>query len=184
MTGRARRAAHPKAAGHHDGHCSQDGALQEPLAGAEAAVWCQQGQGLHRCFSHTTLLLCSCAALSHVLMHTEGDPASKAPEATSLCLKNSWGGEMSGRVAGMQRRRTASYCAWCTSWAMVPGTSSRQRSGAPGASASTGSSSPACPRCCSQLHLWHLMLAQLTSSHTSPLISCHHDLHAAGQHVL
>ncbi len=44
------------------------------------------------------------------------------------------------RARRTRRRRTASSCAWCTSWGTATGTTSRRRSGAPGASASTGSS--------------------------------------------
>lgn len=43
------RAPHQAAARHHEQHCGQAGALPQPLAGAQAAVRRQQGQGLHRC---------------------------------------------------------------------------------------------------------------------------------------
>lgn len=58
----------------------------------------------------------------------------------SLCPRPS-ALDAAGRHA--QRRRTASSCAWCTSWATGSGTSSRRRSASRGASASTGSSSRA-----------------------------------------
>lgn len=52
------------------------------------------------------------------------------------------------RARPTRRRRTVSSCAWCTSWATGTGTTSKRRSGAPGASASTGSSRAGHHRSC------------------------------------